>query len=1594
MQFSALNSDSSPNPLSPHGTSHPGIAEICTKEALESEAFKLYYRGLSLQQDGQLGGAMEALLSVLDSPYLTHHLQDAGKKVSSELLKGKACKLKFFALRNLACICEQKQAWQECISRCEEALQIDDTDGMLWYRLGRVSLRLFELELCAFALSEALTRSPHLTPARKSLIPVLYAIYRYDECLAHCSLLLSRTPHSQLAADYASWILKSQPFTDPPDSKPIKAIFSRLHSLDLSSLEESPHLREGGRLRAEHRLAFPAAPELEQWQPETAIAAHSWLELGLFLLGLLREADGAGKSLHPCLLLRGDAESPELEDQTDARGEEGEKKPHRRRGTECFDFIPAAKRRSLRSSQQPPPEEGSRRLSKDINDLVAEFIASRWPYFSQPHWMTSHPSSPHKSPLTPPDPRLLLRLQPPLEREKEKVSLFLRSHNLSPVCSLLPRFLEASAQLSLLAWPEAGKLQSVVSQVYLACHGRFLSLPDQLSACKLDTAYVVLMFVEIAAQQNCSHPDAALCQEVLEAAHFLERVCFSPTVPCKQWYGFFLRSCWSLALLSQHRSLLDKQLALLRYALQLFDLYTEMPESDAILASSQDSNLSDSSNLDGFSLEYPPDELTVLHPNLHTVISRGLVQERIQKVMTSHSIDREILFDYFLRGENKSLIGSIRPFVSNSSNAPFSFLLAPLQTPTDSGLAVNLVLLSLECIRSSEDGAGLPLCLDILSSLVVSISDRIDSTQDASTGLEAELSTLTDVTELFVFREKRGELKFDSSSQFEGFVWCLLRILQFYWEVQSSSVKRLLPLSPVICLLFHSIKLHDRLSRPDSHDDVTSDSTPKTELQMGTETPSLPLSPSARAPDPTEKRSLLAQSKLNSLNPGLCFLFECHELFGSARHCCLQQGQLLHLLLQETSRALLGLGRDEGCTCVREMLQAELTQILFCLFGYPAKRFRSLGLSEHRESEECLPVFHWPSCYLMLTHLCPSSLPPFDDNKSIGVSPDLIILCKRIAEHLPYQQHTGISPQQLDAFIESESDSFPAEFTVSPSSHEALCISRVYYVIADDFLKSHSSRAIEFYSRHLLFHPTHPDSWAGLTLANFRKFQYSLDERKQYSSASYVREIRDAIVRVSKCFKQANRLYPSHSQLLERFGHFCYQINSFWRHLSNSLILPETGRVYGELPHPPNTDLELEQSLSVFQKALDFESHFAEPWLHHYLLAKIKMKLGRSLEECFSHLATSARTLHADRAAYPEHVDCNSANYACEAIEVHYLIHSYFIKYLLGDRPGALECVERGLLALKEVSPLSSSPPHDTSIELFMQTHKSQILEALGHSPPPTRGERFMGALVGSIRGLLVCLARFPTHYKPQYRLAKTLWDISPEIFCDIVKSLLIGPIPFNDFKNEKLLPLFNLRSNLFSNMWALKSYDINRPGSFVYHMYRHVTLLYSVLAHRHSVEALISLLSLLKVKPEFAKTYLREYERVQLYHTGLLITFRVLEAVSSPDPIATSVKPLNLLKVGYILRNFSLKSSLPVQVREEMEGKLGPILLSLYKTYKGSPAEEYSLDKVLSFCAQHTNVSTPGEQGQHLKKSTKPKSGQTQPLKPKLPIVPPPTSS
>ncbi|CAH6789824.1 Cabin1 [Phodopus roborovskii] len=111
------------------------------------------------------------------------------------------------------------------------------------------------------------------------------------------------------------------------------------------------------------------------------------------------------------------------------------------------------------------------------------------------------------------------------------------------------------------------------------------------------------------------------------------------------------------------------------------------------------------------------------------------------------------------------------------------------------------------------------------------------------------------------------------------------------------------------------------------------------------------------------------------------------------------------------------------------------------------------------------------------------------------------------------------------------------------------------------------------------------------------------------------------------------------------------------------------------------------------------------------------------------------------------------------------------------------------------------------------------------------------------ISSFCLCLSRFPQHYKSLYRLA-----------------------------------FLYTHSKTHRGIWRIPVDEIDRPGSFAWHMNRSIVLLLKVLAQLRDHSTLLKVSSMLQRTPDQGKKYLRDADRQVLAQRAFILTVKVLE--------------------------------------------------------------------------------------------------------------------
>uniref|UniRef100_A0A8D8PYN5 Calcineurin-binding protein cabin-1 n=2 Tax=Cacopsylla melanoneura TaxID=428564 RepID=A0A8D8PYN5_9HEMI len=129
------------------------------------------------------------------------------------------------------------------------------------------------------------------------------------------------------------------------------------------------------------------------------------------------------------------------------------------------------------------------------------------------------------------------------------------------------------------------------------------------------------------------------------------------------------------------------------------------------------------------------------------------------------------------------------------------------------------------------------------------------------------------------------------------------------------------------------------------------------------------------------------------------------------------------------------------------------------------------------------------------------------------------------------------------------------------------------------------------------------------------------------------------------------------------------------------------------------------------------------------------------------------------------------------------------------------------------------------------------------------------------------CHRRFPEHFKSLYRLAYHYYHSTSDRDVDKARSILLDGL----FRQRK-------QKDFFKGLWRPPVADLDRPGSFAYHMSRSIHLVIDLLSETKDGKTLMDIAVALKDEPEAEKKYLRDNEREQFCQDALTVCEKILK--------------------------------------------------------------------------------------------------------------------
>ncbi|XP_069475989.1 calcineurin-binding protein cabin-1 isoform X2 [Ambystoma mexicanum] len=253
-----------------------------TKEAQEAEAFALYHKALDLQKHDRFDESSCAYHELLD----TRLLQEAvASNDEREGLKHPGLMLKYSTYKNLAQLAAQRDDLETAMEYYLEAVMLDSTDVNLWYKIGRVALRLIRIPLARHAFEEGLRCNPDHWPCLDHLITVLYTISDYTTCLYFICKALEKDCHYSKGLVLKEKIFEEQPCLRKDSFRMFLKCDMSIHEVDVVADEAQAIVEEALELRRKRKVLTTRekVPDLKLAQP---VPFFTWKCLGESLLAM------------------------------------------------------------------------------------------------------------------------------------------------------------------------------------------------------------------------------------------------------------------------------------------------------------------------------------------------------------------------------------------------------------------------------------------------------------------------------------------------------------------------------------------------------------------------------------------------------------------------------------------------------------------------------------------------------------------------------------------------------------------------------------------------------------------------------------------------------------------------------------------------------------------------------------------------------------------------------------------------------------------------------------------------------------------------------------------------------------------------------------------------------------------------------------------------------------------------------------------------------------------------------------------------------------------------------------------------------------
>ncbi|XGW05200.1 hypothetical protein V3C99_015966 [Haemonchus contortus] len=613
---------------------------------------------------------------------------------------------------------------------------------------------------------------------------------------------------------------------------------------------------------------------------------------------------------------------------------------------------------------------------------------------------------------------------------------------------------------------------------------------------------------------------------------------------------------------------------------------------------------------------------------------------------------------------------------------------------------------------------------------------------------------------------------------------------------------------------------------------------------------------------------------------GLDVLLKAHEKLGEAKVCGCDKGAFLLFYMENlhaciSNESVVSVLRRDDYSWLWSNVSEEISQCLYCVFGRYSKRRRALEEHECSVSHRILDKHSTMVVELAMPH----PLPQYDDKDRLGH--DVVdLLLNKFPFMLEYsEERKNVLNKFTEWMHRAATDTSIDRLKWPTVRDESYVQSCIWYLMALHHYRLSNYNETEMYSKLFLTsgHATLESrvtagAWAVLAYTSvYRVFQMDDDvlylEWQWHVMPFRISLLVDGRIGVVY-FQLANTLYQIATRLSRYF-----------------LTVPSDG---WRLRHAESLLQRIRQeSVKLFEEALS-QAGQTEPgvicefqWLCYFFLAKLQAKLDpNEVVKVVDGMFEAACSCELSGFFYPIKINVKKQQ-NIEPVEIHYQIHATVWKYLCKNPSPSLKTLISLLAYIRAMqyhkvvrsnfSLFSINPEiHETLVQITTNCDRVQEGDVdMTIDDIITRVDLIEELWNLCHRAFELVCERFP-HMKSYYRLAEM--ELSRGNM-EAAYNHLIKHV----FRKKKR------DDSLFDSVVEITSQDIDRSGSFPYHVERALQLLTSLAYRLKDMSTIISIITTLvaNVETRNEEFILKERQGALLQHAVSRLHILVMESAA-----------------------------------------------------------------------------------------------------------------